>query len=64
MTSFKDFTFGKSKSEITQSQGWGGGQALGDGVGVELCEPGPESVASGCGTEGLGAAEGAARGSE
>lgn len=31
LTSFKDFTFGKSKSEITQSQGRGGGQAWGRG---------------------------------
>lgn len=32
VTSFKDFTFGKSKSEITQSQGSTGGQALGGPV--------------------------------
>lgn len=45
MTSLKDFTFGKSKSEITQSQGRGGGRAPGG-----LCTP----VPAGCETEGLG----------
>lgn len=36
MTSLKDFTFGKSKSEIIQSQGRGGGWAPGG-----LCTPVP-----------------------
>lgn len=45
MTSFKDFTVGKSKSEVMQSQGREGGRAPGGPL---------HSRPSGCATEGLG----------